>query len=535
MKPTPANHPVRPSCAVTPAANESRWLTLLAALLIVSAGLATYSNSFQGPLIFDDAESIAQNPTIRHLWPVGPVLSPPAGGTVAGRPLLNLTLAINYAIGGSDVRGYHTINLALHLLAALVLMGVVRRTLQSPTLCSRYGAAALPLAAAAGLLWVLHPLQTESVTYLVQRTESLAGLFYLLTLYAVIRGARPGAVHPRIWNVLAVAACLLGAASKEVVVTAPLVVLAYDRTFLTGSFREAWRRRRRLYLALACTWPLLALLILRNYLLLNGGWHPSSSGFDTGINPWQYALTQAWAITHYLRLTFWPSPLILDYGAWLARGPREVWPAALLVGLLLAGTAVAMWRRPALGFLGVWFFACLAPTSSLMPIARQTIAEHRMYLALAAPVTLVTVAAWTLCCRLWPIAGDGAAPGIRRLARLSVLLPLALAAALLATATYQRNHDYRSALSLWQDTSRKRPDNPRACTTWAWPWPAEGRSMRPSPSTAEPCKSSPTTLRANTALATRCWGADKPTRPSPICRRPWQSDPTSPRPTMTWA
>jgi tetratricopeptide (TPR) repeat protein len=422
--------------------------------------LAAYLNSFDGPCIFDDILSITENLTIRHLWPIGPVLSPPPETTVAGRPLLNLTLAVNYAIGSLNVRGYHAVNLAIHLLAALTLMGVVRRTLEGRRLRDRYGGAAPALAAAVAVVWLLHPLQTESVTYVIQRAESMAALFYLLTLYAVIRAG--DAPHMWRWNLLAVTACLLGVASKEVVVTAPLVVLLYDRTFLSGSFREAWRRRRGLYLALACTWLVCAFFMIRNYLLVSAAGHGGTSGFATGMSPWRYALTQTWAITHYLQLTFWPSPLIFDYGTWLADGPGNVWPSALLVVLLLAGTALALWRWPALGFLGAWFFICLAPTSSFVPLASETIAERRMYLALAAPVALVIIGGWTLWCRLWPLRANTNAPPGRRLLRLGIILPLLVLAAALAVTTARRNNDYRSAIDIWQDTFHKRPDNARA-------------------------------------------------------------------------
>ena len=146
----------------------SRWGMLLAAGLIAAAGLAAYANSFSGPFIYDDISSISNNPTIRHLSEIGQVLSPPRDGeTVSGRPLLNLSFAIDYAIGGASTRGYHATNLAIHILNGLLLLGVLRRTLCLPVLRSRFGDVALGLALAISLLWVLHPLQTESVTYIV--------------------------------------------------------------------------------------------------------------------------------------------------------------------------------------------------------------------------------------------------------------------------------------------------------------------------------------------------------------------------------
>ena len=172
---------------------------MLSPLLVMVAGLLAYHNSFTSPFIYDDELSILTNPTIRHLWPIWQVLSPPhrGGFTVEGRPIINLSLAINYALGGYDVWGYHALNLTIHVLAGLTLYGVVRRTLHRPRLRERFGATANGLALATAVLWTVHPLQTASVTYIIQRAESLMGLFYLLTLYGFIRGVE--SQRPRPW------------------------------------------------------------------------------------------------------------------------------------------------------------------------------------------------------------------------------------------------------------------------------------------------------------------------------------------------
>ena len=157
-------------------------------LVLIAAGWLAYSNSFTGSYFHGDVGSILENPTIRRLWPIWQPLSPPhadqiaVGLTVEGRPFLNLSLAINYALGGYRVWGYHALNLTVHLLAGLTLFGIVRSTLQQPALRERFGAAANELALATAVLWTVHPLQTESVTYIIQRAESIMGLFYLLTL-----------------------------------------------------------------------------------------------------------------------------------------------------------------------------------------------------------------------------------------------------------------------------------------------------------------------------------------------------------------
>ena len=423
------------------------------------AVIAAYGNSFHGPFIFDDKPSIVENPSIRHLWSGQVLTAPQEAMTVVGRPVLNLSLAINYALGGLNVEGYHAVNLAIHILAALALFGLVRRTLLLPALAARFGPASTGLALAVALVWALHPLQTESVTYIVQRAEALVGLFYLLTLYCFVRGVT--SARSNVWYAAAVGACALGMASKEVMVTAPLVALLYDRLFISGSFKEGLRRRWRWYLALAATWVILGLLV---YLSLGRG---GSAGFGLGMSVWEYARTQFGCIMHYLRLTFWPSPLVLDYGTGTVSRAADIVPYAIGVGVLLAATAAALALRPRWGFLGVWFFAILAPTSSIVPLVGQTEAEHRMYLPLAAVVTLVVLVAYAALERLG-----------RRAAQVGAgALVLAVAAAL-GWGTYQRNEVYQSDLGIWNDTVEKCPLNSRACNNCGIAYEAKGEYDR---------------------------------------------------------
>lgn len=410
---------------------------------LVGAGLAAYHNSFAGPFVFDDEPAIADNPSIRSLWPIGGVLRPDldGGATVSGRPLVNLSLAINHALGGQAVAGYHAVNLLIHLLAGLTLWGIVRRTLteipgRSPAAGEALREAAPGLALGVALLWLLHPLQTAAVTYVVQRAESLTGLCYLFTLYAFIRGTEEPARGGR-WLVVSAGVCLLGMASKEVMVSAPLIVFLYDRTFVAGSFRAAWRSRWRYYAALALTWVLLAGLVAGT--MGRGG----TAGFGTVVGPWHYLLTQCEAIVHYLRLAIWPAPLVFDYGTGVIESLGEVWGRALLLTGLAGATLWALWRRPAWGFMGAVFFALLAPSSSFVPVASQTMAEHRMYLPLVIPVVLVVL-------------------GLHRLAGRWGLAVCGLLAAACGVLTVARNADYASAGRLWSDTVAKRPDNARA-------------------------------------------------------------------------
>ena len=425
------------TAAGRPAPSERRatWLAVAALLL---AGLVAYHNSLSAPFLFDDDPSITDNPTIRTFWPPWGALSPPMGGEgVTSRPVVNYSFAVNYALGGLDVRGYHAVNLAIHLGAALLLFGIVRRTLRQPVLRSHFGDHAGLMAFAIAFAWLLHPLQTESVTCVVQRTESLMGLFYLLTLYAAIRAIE--APRPGQWQLFAFAACLAGMESKEVMVSAPLIVLLYDRTFVAGSFRAAWSRRKWSYLSLAATWGVLAWLVLG----MGQGNRGGTCGFATVISWWSYLFTQAEGIVRYLMLSLWPRPLVMDYGTYVARDPVVIASCFALLAALGAATIVALWRRPVWGFVGAWFFAILAPSSSVVPLATQTLAEHRMYLPLAAVLAL-TVA------------------GLQRLAGPRGLYAAIALAAALGGMTVQRNTDYRSVVSIWTDTVAKRPESARA-------------------------------------------------------------------------
>ena len=435
---------------------KSRPATIFGGALIVLAGAAAYHGSLRLPFVFDDAGSVTRNLTLRHLWPVWPVLRPlPGGAPVSGRPILNLSFALNYALSGLDVWSYHLGNLLIHLGAGLALFGIVRRTWRRTL-----------FAFSVALLWTVHPLQTESVVYLSQRAESLMGLFYLLTLYGFIRSADGEDPRRRIWAGLSIAACLLGMATKEVMVSAPLIVFLYDRTFVAGTFGDAWRRRRRYYLALASTW-----LVLIGLVGLTGG-RGGTAGFGLKVTPWAYACVQFQAIIHYLRLAVWPHPLVFYYGGTLGAGAWPVGLDAAIVILLAAGTIFLLRRRglsreapsAALAFAGAWFFAILAPSSSFVPVGTELIAEHRMYLSLAAVVAAVVGGLYFLCVRLAPRAGAAIACGL-----------CILASAGLGEVTAARVRDYRSGVSLWGDTVRKIPDNPTAANNLGLGLAAAGR------------------------------------------------------------
>lgn len=396
--------------------------------MLAAAIVLAYAGSLDGPFVFDDRGTITDNQTIEDLSSAE-VLDAPHETPVAGRPLANVTFALNYAIDGRRPAGYHIVNIALHALGALILFAIVARAQPS-----------MNAAFAVALLWALHPLNTEAVNYITQRTELLMALCYLLTLLCAIlalaRRRRRG-----LWEAAAVAACALGMASKESMVTAPMAVALFDRAFLFGSFREAFRARRRLYAGLAATWLLLAVLVWTSPRSLSAGF----TAHDADV--WTYLLNQTVMISRYLQLASWPRDLVLFYGWPLPLTPADVWLSALLVVGLLVLTAFALRRHPRAGFLGAWFFLTLAPTSSVLPIMTEVGAERRMYLPLIGLIVLA-VFGWRRLIARWTAA---------RRRRALLAAPLVVIAMALAAGTIARTREYQSSLRLAETSFERWP------------------------------------------------------------------------------
>ncbi|MDR3637793.1 MAG: tetratricopeptide repeat protein [Isosphaeraceae bacterium] len=418
-------------------------------LLLVCVGIWTYRNSLDGDGIFDDDPNVGaavdmyKNPSPKLLLP-------------RPRSLAYLTFALNYKFDSGRVRSFHQVNRAIHILAALVLFGVAGRTLRLPSLGGRYDdEAADRIAFCIALIWLVHPLQTQAVTYMVQRIESSMGLFYLLCLYCLIRGATAQRAWP--WYVLDVLLFFLGIGTKEVIGTAPLLMLLFDRIFLAGSWREVIRRRGWFYGLLLGPMILFGLYMAPYF---NTKWSHDMGLGHPWITPWMYARTQTAVILHYLRLAYWPDKLCLDY-CWPVMPVRELVVPMAVISALLALTLWALRYRSRVGFLAAGFFLILAPTSSFMPINDLAV-EHRMYLPLACVVSLTVLAAYAACERFAVRAGwsRGIAPKILIATSIVIAFPLAL-------RTVARNRDYRNSLAMWQSAVAAYPMSHRATNNLA--------------------------------------------------------------------
>jgi tetratricopeptide (TPR) repeat protein len=420
-----------------------RRLLPFASLLALAAVL--YANSLRNPFVFDDVDAIVENPHLRALWPPSAALAAPPGSGSSGRPLVALSLAVNHALGGLDPLGYHVFNVAAHVLGAWMLLALVGGTLRLPRLAARSGGRAGGIAFAVAVLWLVHPLHTAALDHVIYRNEVLAALALLAVLVCLMRGAR--SPRPHRWHVASVLAGAAGMACKETMVAAPLLAFLYDSLFLARGPRDAWKSRRGVHLGLAATWLVLAACIAG----ADRGASVTTRWIDLG--PLDYARTQLGVVVHYLRLAFWPAPLVLDYDWPVAHGVATVALPGLVLAALAAATAWALRRRSGLAFPGAVFFLVLAPSSSLVPLAGAVAAEHRMYLPLAAVVVVVVLGAEASLVRY--------VGGVRMRRAVALGLTVVVAAAL-GAATARRNITFSTEVSIWRDTAAKRPANPRA-------------------------------------------------------------------------
>jgi hypothetical protein len=420
-----------------------------AALFVAAITCVAFLNSFWGKFVLDDVSEIERNPAMQRLLPPWEAMF--VGNRLPARPLPYLTFAIDKSLWGNRPFGYHITNLLVHVIAALAVFELARVTLLSPRLKSRWGDRAVPLAMMIAMVWAVHPLQTQAVTYVYQRIESMAGMFCLVSLAAYARAAATG--WPTGLLAGSVAAAAAAMASKENAVVLPFLILAYDWFFVAEGLEDWLRglwRRRRYFALLASTW-----LILAGQLLFLSGKYQEFQ--EQKHSPLHYALTQPGVILRYLRLAVWPVGQQFDYANWpVATSVRQVLPALAAILAALVATAVGTIRRQPWAWLGVLFFFTLAPTSSIMPI--EAVAnEHRMYVALAAVVAAAVLA--VVACAEWIATRR---PGwLPRDAR----LPSAAAAVvimLLVLTTQFRNQLYSKVGGIWLDVLAKAPDNYRA-------------------------------------------------------------------------
>lgn len=407
--------------------------------LVLGVGFAIYLPGLAGPFVFDDLRSIPGNDALRAWATPLTVLSGGENNTLSGRPFLALTFAIGESLHPGWPPGHRIANVLLHAGASSLLLVLVLRLVRERGWTERE---ARLTALVAGSLWLLHPLGTQAVTYIVQRGETLVGLLALTHLLALHTALRRESPRPAAAG-LAWAACLLAMLTKESAAALPILGILFDRAVCAPSWAALFRSPTRWLVHGGCiaTWLPLALLITST----DG--RSGTVGFDLPqtMGAASYALHQLWVVPTYLQLLVWPHPLILHYGP----VPLPAWPWLALGASVLAALAAAflygLARLPWLALLIGWYLGILAPSSSFVPI-NDVIFQHRPHVSnAAAAVAAALVLAHVARRRRW-----------------TALTVAVTGAAALATATALRNRDYATAEGLWLDTTRHAPSNPKA-------------------------------------------------------------------------
>ncbi len=429
-------------------------------LLIALLGLVAYSNSFHVPFIFDDETSIINNSAIRDL---NGFLS---GGGYAYNPrrfLGYLSIALNYHFGGLEVVGYHVVNFAIHTISAWLVYSLTRLTLSTPFFTEgrpepdgeahRPVTSFIPLCAA--LLFIAHPVETQAVTYIIQRLTSLCALFYLVSLCCYVKARLEldlGGKTTRsviLWCLASLAAAGAAMKTKEIAFTLPFIIMLYEFLF----FRLPTAKKLMYLAPFALTTLVVPVSLLGSRMSIGQliSDVTTVTRVETGIPRLDYLLTQFPVVVTYLRLLFFPVHQNLDYDFPVYHSLFQA-PVFLSLLLLLALSGVALyllrstgreWRLVSFGIL--WFFITLSVESSFIPIA-DVIFEHRVYL----PSVGIFIALAALASLLF-----------RRLSERGALAVVGVVALILAGATYARNEAWGSARSLWSDAAAKAPGKAR--------------------------------------------------------------------------
>lgn len=429
----------------------------LLALLFAVAAFALYGVALRAPFLFDDYTSIVANTRLVRLWNY----IPPAGPRGVGY----LSFALNYAASGLEPAPYRAVNIAIHALNGLLVFYLLGRVADhlAP---ERKGGRNRALAAAAALLFLVHPVQTGAVTYVVQRFTSLSTLFYLLSFTCYLSAAERyrregrfldrGHLAPYVASVVSV---LLAMKTKEIAFTLPLAILAWEFLFRRkGGGGGDWPVPLAYYLPLALSILVVPAQFLGSTSSIGEllGEVERRSRETTEIGRWEYFLTEARVLVIYVRLLFVPVGQNLDYDFVVSRSLLE--PAVLLsfsFHALLVAAAVRIYRRAASGIIllipfGVfWFYLTLSVESFIMPI-HDVIFEHRMYLPspgmIAAAAALLATAAERL-------------PGERGRKALPCLLAASLL--VLSALTVSRNLLWSDGIGVWRDAIAKSPGKAR--------------------------------------------------------------------------
>lgn len=417
-------------------------LLLICIALIV---FLLYSNTLEAPYILDDEPNIHFNNNIRiNSLSLTDLLKAGFESASRNRPVANISFALNYYFHRYSVTGYHLVNILIHITTGLLLYFFIKSTVILPSLTKRYAPMHHWLPVTVAFIWLVHPIQIQSVTYMVQRMNSLAAMFYIMSMLCYVQARQ---AESRQNQLLLFGACLgsgiLALGSKEIAATLPFFILLYEWYFFRD-LDQSWLRRNYIY-------PLVVFLALAviTYLYLDGQFmKPILAGYgDRDFTPGQRLLTEFRVVVFYLSLIFFPHPSRLNLDHHFALSNSLLSPVATLLsiaavfGLIALAIGLAQ-RQRLLSFSVLWFLGNLLIESSL--IGLEIAFEHRNYLPSMMLISLTV----TMTFRYLPNKN------IRRGA-------IAIALLFLSIWTYERNHIWGNEIRLWADSARKSPQKAR--------------------------------------------------------------------------
>ncbi len=348
-----------------------KHFNLIAFGIIAVMTLIAYSNTFKADFHFDDNPTIVDNINIKQLTWDNFIAA--FNGT---RPIINLSLLFNYALSGQNVIGWHIFNISCHIVNSIFVYLLILWTLELPALSDQYSYRSRRMALVGALLFALHPVQTEAVTYIISRTELIAAFFYLATFLFFIKGAKTGKFYFIIGSFVTAA---LAMGSKEWAVTLPAMLILYDFLFLSNSKFKPVLSRLGWHALVALSWGVL--IYNMSTTQMNGAGFGISG--QKGITPLTYLLTSLNVMWTYMRLLILPINQNLDYEFPLATS-LFAFPTLLSFIAHIGVVAVSIWlyvkkRWTLIPFGFAWFYITLSPTQSFVPIL-DVIFEHRIYL-----------------------------------------------------------------------------------------------------------------------------------------------------------
>ncbi len=417
-------------------------IALLTALLII------YSNSFQGDWHFDDFANIVENPHVQLKSFSSSDLNKCISGIKKdglSRPLSYLSFAMNYRISGMDVLSFHLVNFAIHYLSSIFLFLLILNTLKLPRLKDEFAGIAYPVALLSVFFWALNPVHVTSVSYIVQRMTSMAGMFYILSMYLYLKGRTSEKAGQAI---LFFVACFLSAMaaflSKENAILLPASIALYDLLFIQTATKTNIKRLFKILI-------LPALLVIIIGYLYSGGFSNALSGYHIrDFSLTDRILTQPRVLIFYLSLLFYPigSRLTLLYDIEVSRSLLQPWttiPAILLIVLSIVLALFLARKRPLISFCILFYFLNHIIESSILPL--EMIYEHRNYIpSMFLFVPIANLAVWVIDYFSY-----------RRVIQFLVCASVVVLLAGLGDATYRRNDIVSDDFKLWFDNIEKSP------------------------------------------------------------------------------